>query len=87
MCSSTDVLVALWLEGAKVKLPEPKDNAAPEGLSASEQQLYAALTYEPTSLDELGRLTALGFAELCGGLEQLAQAGLARDLGGWWERL
>lgn len=87
VCSSTDVLVALWLEGAKVKLPEPKDNAAPEGLSASEQQLYAALTYEPTSLDELGRLTALGFAELCGGLEQLAQAGLARDLGGWWERL
>jgi hypothetical protein len=35
----------------------------------------------------MGRITGLDFAELCGGLERLAQAGLARDVGGWWERV
>jgi DNA processing protein len=87
VCSSTDILVALWRQGAEVKLPKPKDPGMPEGLAASEQELYAVLTHEPTSLDELGRLTGLNFPELCGGLERLAQAGCARDVGGWWERI
>jgi DNA processing protein len=87
VCSSTDILVALWREGAEVQLPKPKDDSIPEGLSASERDLYAVLTNEPTALDELGRLTGLDFAALCGGLERLAQAGFARDLGGWWERV
>lgn len=87
VCSSTDVLVALWREGASVTIPKPKDDATPEGLSESERDLYVVLTHEPTSLDELSRLTGLGFSALCGGLERLAQAGLAHDLGGWWERV
>jgi hypothetical protein len=37
-------------------------------------------------LDELARETGLELVELCGGLERLAQVGLARDVGGWWER-
>lgn len=86
VCSSSDVLVALWRCGAKIELPKPKEEG-PDGLTASERDLYRALTHEPTSLDELGRITGLDFAELCGGLERLAQGGLARDVGGWWERV
>ena len=44
------------------------------------------LSSDPTSLDQLVRLTGLELPALCGGLERLAQAGVARDLGGWWER-
>jgi DNA processing protein len=87
VCSSADILIALSLLGAKVDLPKPKDHSTPEGLDAVEKALFAVLTHEPTSLDDLCRLTGLKFAELCGGLERLAQAGLARDVGGWWERV
>jgi DNA processing protein len=87
VCSSADILVALSLLGAKVELPKPKDESTPEGLDSVERGLFTALTHEPTSLDELARVTGLEFAELCGGLERLAQAGLARDVGGWWERV
>ena len=87
VCSSADVLVALSLRGANVTIPEPEDDSTPEGLDTSQLALFNALTHEPTSLDDLGRLTGLNFAELCGGLERLAQAGLARDVGGWWERV
>ena len=51
-----------------------------------DRRVYDALTADPASLDELVRVTGLDLAELCGGLERLAQAGLARDAGGWWER-
>ena len=86
ICGSTDILVALWRMGANVHIPKPKDEG-PVGLTEDERNLYEALTHEPTSLDELGRLTGLEFAALCGGLERLTRAGLARDLGGWWERV
>ena len=48
--------------------------------------VYDALAGDPTALDELARITGLDLAELCGGLERLAQAGLAHDAGGWWTR-
>lgn len=87
VCSTADVLVALSLLGANVKNPEPKDDSKPEGLDGAERVLFDTLTHEPTSLDELVRISGLGFAEVCGGLERLARAGLARDVGGWWERV
>ena len=48
--------------------------------------MYDALTADPTALDELARISGLPLAELCGGLERLALAGLAHDAGGWWAR-
>jgi DNA processing protein len=89
VCSVTDVLVALSLEGADVVVP-PRAKAKrrrKRPTTPSERALYDILTFDPTSLDELARITGLDFAELCGGLERLAQAGLARDVGGWWERV
>ncbi len=86
---ATDILLALSRAGADVAMPtRPKNNPVPTGpVPDGEQQLYAALSPDPVSLDELARITGLDFAELCGGLERLAQAGLARDVGGWWERV
>ena len=49
-----------------------------------DRRVYEALCADPAPLDELVRLTGLDLAELCGGLERLARAGLARDAGGWW---
>ncbi|HSZ38313.1 MAG TPA: DNA-protecting protein DprA [Acidimicrobiales bacterium] len=88
VCSATDVLVALSLRGAHVPIPKkPAAGEVGKDLPPSEKALFDVLTFEPTSLDELVRISGLDFAELCGGLERLAQAGLARDLGGWWERV
>jgi predicted Rossmann fold nucleotide-binding protein DprA/Smf involved in DNA uptake len=51
-----------------------------------DRRVYDTLTPDPSSLDELVRVTGIDLAELCVSLERLAQAGLARDAGGWWER-
>jgi DNA processing protein len=89
VCSSGDVLVALSLGGASVAAPAGPavaraSSAAPD--PGPDRRVYDALTADPMSLDALVRVTGLHLAELCGGLERLAQAGLARDVGGWWER-
>jgi DNA processing protein len=85
----TDILLALSRAGADVAMPtQPKSKPATAGpVPDGEEQVYAALSPDPVSLDELVRITGLDFAELCGGLERLAQAGLARDVGGWWQRV
>jgi predicted Rossmann fold nucleotide-binding protein DprA/Smf involved in DNA uptake len=44
------------------------------------------LSPDPTSLDQLARISGLELSVLCGALERLARAGAARDVGGWWER-
>jgi DNA processing protein len=89
VCSVTDVLVALSLRGADVSIPADsrRSRKARGHVPIAEREIYAALSPDPTSLDELARVTGLEFAALCGGLERLAQAGYARDLGGWWERV
>ncbi len=95
VCSTGDILVALTLAGASVVVPAgtagrrfaPTAPTEPPASPAGEDRLvYDALSADPASLDELARATGLHLAELCGGLERLAQAGLARDAGGWWER-
>jgi DNA processing protein len=96
VCSSGDILIALALGGAAVAIapqtapgrPSVAAAASPEWVpgSGADRRVYDALSADPTPLDELVRLTGLDLAELCGGLERLAQAGLARDAGGWWER-
>lgn len=85
----SDILMALSRSGANVAIPgDGKRKAVIEGpVPDGERELYESLSPDPSSLDELARITGLNFAELCGGLERLAQAGLARDVGGWWERL
>jgi DNA processing protein len=84
--SATDILVALSLEGAQVSIPGDKRRRQKSEVPTSERALYGFLSQDPTSLDELAKLTGLDFTVLCGGLERLAQAGFARDLGGWWVR-
>jgi DNA processing protein len=90
-CSPGDILVALSLEGA----PVPNGRVAPVGddrprrppRAGRERRVYDALSYDASSLDDLALQTGLDFSALCGTLEGLAQAGLARDTGGWWERV
>jgi DNA processing protein len=89
VCSTADILVALSLAGAPV--PAPQGDPAPRLVQSGpdpgrDRPVYEALSADPAPLDELARVTGLDLAELCGGLERLAQAGLARDVGGWWER-
>ena len=96
VCSSGDILVALALAGAvsdrsagepaggRSAAAVPTADRRPE--PGRDRRVYEALSADPAPLDELVRVTGLDLAELCGGLERLAQAGLARDAGGWWER-
>src|SRR5580692_5650812 len=79
--STGGILVALALTGASVAVPQqgagrgsspPPD--PPQGL---DRRVYDTLTPDPSSLDELVRVTGIDLAELCGSLERLAQAGLA----------
>ena len=90
VCSAGDILVALALAGASVAVP-PKAGGlrppSPEPVQAVDRLVHDTLTADPSPLDELVRLTGIDLAELCGSLERLAQAGLARDAGGWWERV
>jgi DNA processing protein len=90
VCSTGDILVALSLSGAAVAPPreEGARPSAPRPPDAGpDRRVFDALSADPSPLDELARETGLELAELCGGLERLAQAGLARDVGGWWERV
>jgi DNA processing protein len=91
VCSAGDVLVALSLAGAAVPSPELAGSSASARVerakpSGEQRNAYDALTQDPAPLDELARVTRMSLPVLCGALEWLAQAGLARDLGGWWER-
>ena len=85
----TDILLALSRAGADIAIPSGGERRAVSTGPVPERErgLYEALSPDPASLDELARITGLEFAELCGGLERLARAGLARDVGGWWERV
>ncbi len=89
VCSTGDVLVALSLAG--VGLPHPtadqqeSPRPGPESVSGEAREVYRALSSDPACLDDLARATGLELPALCGALERLAQAGLARDVGGWWE--
>ncbi len=88
VCAVADILTALSLAG--VVLPPPPQPAAggapgPVDLGA-DRSLLEALSSDPVSLDTLARRTGMAIPALCGGLERLARAGVARDVGGWWER-
>jgi DNA processing protein len=88
VCSAGDILVALALAGASVAVPPPAGRlpTPPEPAQGVDRLVYDTLTADPSPLDELVRVTGIDLAELCGSLERLAQGGLARDAGGWWER-
>jgi DNA processing protein len=97
VCTVADILAALALRG--VVLPTSpagatatsRDREAGPGhgasdLSETDRALFDVLSSDPTSLDRLVHLTGLELPALCGGLERLSRAGVARDVGGWWER-
>ena len=97
VCTVADILTALSLRGVVLPaLPSgptgTASGAAPSrpsrlsDLSPADRSLFEMLSPDPTSLDRLLRLTGLALPALAGGLERLAQAGLAHDVGGWWER-
>ncbi len=96
VCTVADVLTALSLRGIAVANPHPSASAATvrgetaeaqiSELNPNDRALFEQLSPDPTSLDQLIRLTGLPFSTLCGGLERLSAAGLADDLGGWWVR-
>jgi DNA processing protein len=85
---TTDILMALSRAGAQVEIPpdEEKRSRQVGSVPAGAEAIYEVLSPDPASLDTLAQLTGLDFATLCGGLERLAQAGLARAVGGWWQR-
>jgi DNA processing protein len=87
-CSAGDILIALALEGAAVAVPgTPRGGSRfprPVPTGREDGLVYEALSADPVPVDKLVRLTGLDLAGVCGGLERLAQAGLARDAGGWW---
>ena len=84
VCSTGDILVALSLEGMTVEVPRPAGASRPA--EGPDRSVYEVLSPDPAPLNELVRLSGLPLAALCGALERLAQAGLARDVGGWWHR-
>jgi DNA processing protein len=95
VCSAADVLVALSLAGATLTTPLTIDKRGEDGseaparskpASGEERLVFDVLTSDPSPLDDLLRATGLSLPALCGALERLGQAGLARDAGGWWER-
>jgi DNA processing protein len=90
VCGAGDILVALSLAGASVPAPAPSAPSArpkrPEPGTGEDRQVYDALSPDPTSLDELARMTGLDLPSLCGALQRLARAGWAVDSGGWWQR-
>jgi DNA processing protein len=83
-----DILTALSLLG--VYLPDlaraGAERPARLEYDGPDRALFDALSSDPISLDQLVRETGLDLPALCGGLERLARAGVARDVGGWWER-
>jgi DNA processing protein len=90
-CSTTDILVALSLVGVAVSSTRgaQSSRSAPDRERpgpGEDRAVYEALSSDPASLDDLARITGLDLPSLCGGLERLAQIGLAHDMGGWWER-
>jgi DNA processing protein len=91
VCSAGDILVALSLEGVPLPVPVPSGPSArrtPSGpASGPDRKVHDALSPDPTSLEVLARTTGLDLPSLCGALERLAQAGLALDAGGWWQRM
>ena len=90
VCSTGDILVALALTGASLAISQKAAGGrllSPEPAEGVDRRVYETLTADPSSLDELVRVIGVDLAELCGSLERLAQAGLARDAGGWWERV
>jgi DNA processing protein len=88
VCGLTDVLVALSLRGIVMAAPAvaPPGRTTGSVYQGPDQSLLDVLSPDPTSLDQLVRLTGLELSVLCGALERLARAGAARDVGGWWER-
>jgi DNA processing protein len=90
VCDVADILMALSLTGADLPVraaPPPTELTNPSsGDPGPDRAILDALSVEPTSLDQVARATGLDLPALCGGLERLATAGLARDVGGWWER-
>ena len=89
VCSTGDILVALALTGASVVAPKAtgRPSPGPQQPAGVDRLVYDVLTADPAPLDDLVRVSRIDLAELCGSLERLAQAGLARDVGGWWERV
>jgi DNA processing protein len=90
VCAVSDILVALSLQGVAPPPPPSPKSAASQGRGAmdlgADRALFDALSSDPVPLDQLARHTGLEISALCGGLERLARAGVARDVGGWWER-
>jgi DNA processing protein len=85
VCSVGDILTALSLQGVMLPAVPPSREARPE-YDGPDRAVFDMLSSDPVSLDQLVRQTGLDLPALCGGLERLAQAGVARDIGGWWER-
>jgi DNA processing protein len=86
VCGTADLLVALSLRGKTVPLRASNSRRSEPSDLGEDQGVYDALSQDPASLDDLLHRTKLRLTDLCAGLQRLAQAGLARDLGGWWVR-
>ena len=92
VCSAGDILVALALAGAAVAGRRPAPAASPVGAGRRAPDpgrtgaVYDALSRRPRLPRRAGPGDRARSRRAVRRPERLAQAGLARDAGGWWER-
>jgi DNA processing protein len=86
VCGTADILMALSLNGVPNLIAPPALSSTPGQYEGPDRAILDLLSSDPISLDQLARLSGFGLPALCGALERLAGAGVARDIGGWWER-
>ena len=93
VCAVADILTALSLRGrgaaGRRLRPAPPGSGAPDpdGTSSADRSpVRGALLRPGLPRSRWPAVTGMEIPALCGGLERLARAGVARDVGGWWER-
>jgi predicted Rossmann fold nucleotide-binding protein DprA/Smf involved in DNA uptake len=78
--------MALSLNGSPNLVAPPGLSSSPGQYDGPDGAILDLLSSDPAPLDQLIRDSGLELPALCGALERLAGAGVARDIGGWWER-
>jgi DNA processing protein len=84
-----DIVAALSLCGIVLPTSVARCSTVdpPPEVVGPDADVLDALSYDPSSLDQLARVTDMELSALCGALERLASVGMASQDGGWWFRI